>query len=351
MFHNLTVKKINKETPESVSIEFDIPSNLSAEFSFKAGQFLTLKKDINGKDVRRSYSLCSSPVSGEHKVVVKQIPNGVFSSYANQELKVGDQIEVSKPAGNFFLEPKSDNKKSYTLIAAGSGITPILAILKTILKEEPNSNIILFYGNKTPELTIFQQELNELAKANSSKLELHFFYSQIKGEDRFHSGRLEGRKLKKLFSKYALPDNTDDLFICGPEELTNNVKEILTNKFDFSPSKIHFELFTPSVSSENKNSTETPKTKGSTVTALLDGEEITFNVKSSQTILEAGIAAGFDLPFSCQGGVCGVCRCMAGEGEIKMDSNIALSDDEVTSGAVLACQSRVLSPTAKVAFD
>lgn len=351
MFNNLTVKRINKETSESVSIDLEIPSNLTSDFAFKAGQFLTLKKDINGKEVRRSYSLCSAPASGDHTVVVKQIPNGVFSTYANQELKVGDQIEVGKPAGNFYLEPKPERKKYYTLIAAGSGITPIYSILKTILLEEKESKVMLFYGNKSPELTIFKAELEALAQEYSSRFELHLFYSQVKGEDRFHSGRLEGRKLKKLFNKYALPENTDDIFICGPEALTNNVKELLTKKFDFNLANLHFELFTSSAITEKGNQPEAPKSEGSKVSAILDGEEISFNVKSSQTILEAGIAAGFDLPFSCQGGVCGVCRCTKGKGVIEMDSNIALSDDEVESGVVLACQSRILSETAQVSFD
>lgn len=351
MFHNLIVKNIKKETTESVSIDFDVPNNLNDDFNFKAGQFLTLKQEINGKEVRRSYSLCSAPSSGDHRVVVKQIPNGVFSTYANNDLKEGSQIEVSKPAGNFYFEPNGKNKKYYTLIAAGSGITPIFSILQTILNKEPESKVALFYGNKNPELTIFREQLEGLASQFGSRFELHLFYSQTKGEDRFHSGRLEGRKLKKLFNKYALPDNTDDIFICGPEDLTNNVKELLSKKFDFNPANFHFELFTSSSVTEGNKKPEQTKTAGSKVSAILDGEEITFTVKSSQTILEAGIAAGHDLPFSCQGGVCGVCRCTKGKGEIEMDSNIALSDEEVESGVVLACQSRVLSDTAQVSFD
>ncbi len=349
MFHCLYIKSIEKETSESVSIEFTVPQELLNDFSFKAGQFLTLKKTIQGEDIIRSYSLCSTPQSGQFKVVVKQIPNGKFSTFANNELEPGDQIEIGLPRGNFFVQTDSNKTKSYTLIAAGSGITPIFSILKTILAEEPNSTINLFYGNKSPDLTIFKEKIEQLKEKYPKKLSIHFIFSKQKGESRFHTGRLEGRKLKKLFQKIAPVDSTDEIFICGPQEMTNSVINLLENKFSFDPSNIHFELFT--ANTVEKKSSQKKLRRSSTATAMFNGESIEFIIKKNESILEAALAAGYDIPFSCQGGVCGVCKCMVGEGTVEMENNIALSDDEIDSGAVLSCQGKVLSPYIKMTFD
>lgn len=349
MFNALKVKTIKKETSESVSIEFEIPTELEQEYSFKAGQFLTLKSDINGADVRRSYSICSTPKSGILKVVVKQIPNGVYSTFANNYIKEGDFIEVAKPSGNFYVQTQSNNKKHYTLIAAGSGITPIIAVLKTILIEEPLSKVTLFYGNKTPEQTIFFEELKKLQETYAEKLKVHFIYSQVKGEDRFHTGRIEGKKIKKLFKNYTPAAEVDEVFMCGPQNMTEEVQSILENKFNFPSAQINFELFVAASESTTKS-----KTKGNasaTVTAILDGSEVEFKVNPDESILDAGLREGFDIPYSCQGGVCGACRCVKGEGDLEMDVYIALSDEEVESGHYLACQSKVKSKTAKVSFD
>ena len=349
MFHSLYIKRIEKETTESVSVEFDVPEKLLSEFSFEAGQFLTLKKELNNQEICRSYSLCSTPVSGKFKVAIKQIPLGKFSTFANNQLKVGDYIDVGRPAGNFFFKPQPKNSKSYTLIAAGSGITPILSILKTILVEEPNSQVTLFYGNKSPKLTMFKKEIEHLKKEYSKKLTVHFIYSQIKGESRFHSGRLEGRKLKKLFKIFAPAQSCDEVFICGPQEMTLSIIDLLENKFNFNSSKIHYELFTAKTT---EKSVPSKNSKGSSsATANLNGETIEFVVKKNQSILEAGLSAGHDIPFSCQGGVCGVCKCFIGDGKVEMENNIALSDDEVSSGAVLSCQAKALSPSIKISFD
>lgn len=349
MFHSLVVKNIEKETSESVSIEFDVPKELLDEFSFDSGQFLTLKKEIDGEEIIRSYSLCSTPFSGQFKVAIKQIPNGKFSAFANNQLKVGDYIEVNKPAGNFFFKAQANSNKSYTLIAAGSGITPIISILKTILKEEPSSNVHLFYGNKTPDFTIFKEELEALKSKNKDRFNLNFIFSRSSGESRFHSGRLEGRKLKKLFKKFAPIQNTDEVFMCGPQDLTISVKELLTKKYNFNPAKINFELFTALL--DTKKGPSKSSKAGSSVTATIDGQTVTFSIKKNQSILEAGLSAGHDIPFSCQGGVCGVCKCLKGSGEIEMDNNMVLSEEELESGAMLACQSKVVSEHITVTFD
>ncbi len=346
MFRTLKIKNITKETSDSVSIEFIVPVNLLNEFSFKSGQFVTLKKVINGEEIKRSYSLCSTPNSGQFKVVVKQIPNGKFSTFANKEIKAGDEIEIGPPSGNFIIKTNSKNSKSYTLIAAGSGITPIFSILKSILVEEQNSTINLFYGNKSPESTIFKEEIEKLAKKYFEKLTVHFIYSQTKGQSRFHTGRLEGQKIKKLFKKFAPANFTDEVFICGPPEMTAGINNLLENKLNFDPNNIHYEIFTTNFSKK-----EVKTKKIIVINAILNGDNIEFQAKKGESILEAGLAAGYEIPFSCLGGVCGVCKCIVGDGNAEMENNLALSDDEVESGAVLSCQAKILSPNIKITFD
>lgn len=349
MFNALKVKTIKKETAESVSIEFEIPAELEQAYNFKAGQFLTLKSDINGADVRRSYSICSTPKSGILKVVVKQIPNGIYSTFANNYIKEGDFIEVAKPSGNFYVQTRSNNKKHYTLIAAGSGITPIMAVLKTILVEEPFSKVTLFYGNKTPEQTIFLEELKNLQEVHGDKLNVHFIYSQAKGIDRFHTGRIEGKKIKKIFKNYTPAAEVDEVFICGPQNMTIDTQTILEKKFNFPSAQINFELFI--AATESKSNSKLKGGESATVTAILDGNTVEFKVNADESILDAGLREGYDIPYSCQGGVCGACKCTKGDGDLEMDVYIALSDEEVESGHYLACQSKVKSKTAKVSFD
>ena len=348
MFHSLAIKNIQKETTEAVSIEFEVPSSLKEDFQFLSGQFLTLKTEIGGNEVRRSYSICSSPKSGILKVVVKQVENGVFSTYANSALKNNDTIDVGVPAGGFVVNTEADNNKNYTLIAAGSGITPVISIAKTILEDEPNSSVNLFYGNKTASQTIFKTELEELSKEYNNRLNFHLLFSAEKGDSRFHSGRIEGRKIKKIFKEFAPISNTNEVFICGPQEMTEAIRDFLIKKHKYPVNQIHFELFTTTLKKAKSNS---KSNKSSLVTATIDGETFEFTVKPGETILDAGTKNGVDIPFSCQGGVCGACKCIKGEGELTMDNNIVLSDDEVASGQYLACQSKVKSESVKISFD
>ena len=348
MFHSLAIKNIQKETTEAVSIEFEVPSSLKEDFQFLSGQFLTLKTEIGGNEVRRSYSICSSPKSGILKVVVKQVENGVFSTYANSAIKNNDTIEVGVPAGGFVVNTEADNNKNYTLIAAGSGITPVISIAKTILEDEPNSSVNLFYGNKTASQTIFKTELEELSKEYNNRLNFHLLFSAEKGDSRFHSGRIEGRRIKKIFKEFAPISNTNEVFICGPQEITEAIRDFLIKKHKYPVNQIHFELFTTTLKKAKSNS---KSNKSSLVTATIDGDTFEFTVKPGETILDAGTKNGVDIPFSCQGGVCGACKCIKGEGELTMDNNIVLSDDEVASGQYLACQSKVKSESVEISFD
>lgn len=347
MFHQLTIKNITKETSEASSFEFEIPAHLKNEFIFKPGQFLTLKAEINGEDVRRSYSICSTPKSEILKVVVKRIPKGKFSTYATKTLKIGDQLEVAIPTGTFSLESQSTNSKKYVLIAAGSGITPIISILKTALEEESDSSVDLYYGNTTAVNTIFKSELDNLKNAYGERLNIHYIYSREKGESRFHSGRLEGRKLKKIFKKFSPISQVNEVFICGPQNMTIAIQKLLKEKLKFPSTNVHFELFTANVVQK-----EIPLSKGkSSITAIIDGKEVQFEAEKNESILEAGLRAGNDIPFSCQGGVCGACKCIIVDGDTEMGMNLALSEDEVQSGYSLACQTVSKSAKTKVSFD
>jgi len=348
MFQSLTIKNIQKETPNSVSIEFEIPSEHQNDYTFKAGQFLTLRADIKGEDVRRSYSICSTPNSGELKVVVKQIPTGKFSNYAATHLKAGDKIDVAKPTGTFLLETKADNSKKYVLIAAGSGITPIIAILKTVLSEEPSSSVDLFYGNRNQTNTIFKSELDALKTTYGDRLALHYIFSGEKGESRFHTGRIEGRKIRRMFKRQSPIANVNEVFICGPQEMTADIRKVLKDKFHFPTANVHFELFT---AAEPTTSVKKASPGKSTVFATIEGRDVEFTVGKNESILEAGLKAGNDIPFSCQGGVCGACKCIIVSGETAMDMNLALSDAEVESGYALACQTTCQTEQVKVSFD
>jgi len=348
MFQSLIIKKIQKETSNSVSIEFKVPSGKENDYKFKAGQFLTLRADIDGEDVRRSYSICSSPASGSLKVVVKQIPAGKFSNFACTHLKTGDQLDVAKPNGTFFLDTKADNNKKYVLIAAGSGITPIISILKTVLTEEPSSSVDLFYGNRSKTNTIFKDELDNLKNTYGNRLNLNYIFSGEKGESRFHTGRIEGRKIRKLFKRQSPIANVNEVFICGPQEMSAEIRRVLKDKFDFPSANIHFELFTAAAPVAVAKKTKAGK---STVFAIIDGTNVEFTVGKSESILDAGLKAGNDIPFSCQGGVCGACKCIIVSGETEMDMNLALSDAEVESGYSLACQATCQTEEVKVSFD
>ncbi|MFT6746275.1 MAG: ring-1,2-phenylacetyl-CoA epoxidase subunit PaaE [Glaciecola sp.] len=349
MFHSLKVSKIVKETENAVSILFHLDDNQRDTFKFKAGQFLTLKKDINGQDVRRSYSLCSSPKSGELKVAIKKIPNGVFSSYAVDQLKQGDELEVGVPAGKFTIDCKSDNEKKYVFVTAGSGITPSISMLKTILVEEPLSTVYLLYGNKTKAETIFFNEIESLKSEYSNRLNVSYFLSQESGENELTTGRVSAKKINDSFEEWGGAAAVDGFYMCGPGALIDEVKStLLDNKV--SEERIHFELFT-SKANNAQNTVEDDSFEVSKVTVTIDEVAYTFEVKAGKNILAAGLAAGIDIPYSCQGGVCGSCECNVTEGKVELSQNMILSDEELEEGQALACQAIPKTAEVKLTFE
>lgn len=351
-FHSLRIADIRQETDDTVSIAFDIPDELKNDYAFESGQYLTLKADIDGEDTRRSYSLCSAPFENEWRVAVKQVENGKFSTYANNELKVGDMIEVMTPTGNFKIKPDSSSSRSHVLVAAGSGITPILSIAKTALEEEPESNVTLIYGNRGVQSIIFREEIEAMKNRHMDRLRVIHILSRESLGTPIQKGRIDKSKAEDLYDHFLTKDDIDDVYICGPEQMIHDVKDAMIEK-GVSEGKIHFELFTTPATKQAdislpKNS---PKIE-SNVTIILDGDTIDIPLESTgKTILDAAQEAGADLPFACKGGVCCTCKGKIMEGTASMDVNYALEPDEVEAGFILTCQSHPTSPKLVVSFD
>lgn len=348
-YNTLAIKSINRETDKCVTLTFTVPDTLKNDYTFKAGQYITLKLMINGEEVRRDYSLCSSSNSGELRVAVKEVVNGTFSKYANNDLQIGDSIDVSTPNGRFIFEPNANKTRTIAAFAAGSGITPILSIIKTVLEEEPNSRFILVYGNKTLKDTIFLQELIDLQNKHSDRFSIQFLYSQSQEENALF-GRIE-KSTVNLIVKNRYKDTTIDAFyLCGPEVMINTVKDVLIEN-DISKENIHFELFTASTKNETVSNAANTADGMTKITVLVDDEEETFEMSQKHTILDAVIAKDIDAPYSCQGGVCSSCVARVTEGTTIMRQNNILTDSEVAEGLVLTCQAQPTSTSIKVDYD
>lgn len=343
-FHKVSIQEVIKETADAVSLIFKIPGNLKSKFAFHSGQYLTLKKTINGKEIRRAYSICSSPSDNYLKVAIKTVENGTFSAYATSELKEGNFIEISEPEGKFILDPKPH--KNYIAFAAGSGITPILSMVKDVLGNESSSTFTLIYGNKTVADTIFKNELDALKEANSDRFNLHYICSREQQE-----GSLFGR-IDKAHTNFYINNNYkyttfDAAYLCGPEEMIKEVSATLTER-GFTAENIHFELFTVSVDEEALTEIKEGFTE---ITVLLDDEETTFTMSQTDDILAASLRNDLDAPYSCQGGVCSSCMCKITEGSAVMVKNSILTDSEIEEGFILACQAYPTTSKITIDFD
>lgn len=352
-FHPLKVKDIKRETQDCVSISFDIPKELSNEFQFKQGQSLTLRKILQGEEIRRSYSICTSPLDNEVRVAVKKVQGGLFSTFANTELKPGDVIEVMPPSGNFYTELEASNKKNYVAFAAGSGITPVISIIKTTLLTEPGSTFTLIFGNKNHTSIIFKEELEALKDKYMERFRLYHILSRERMEAEINYGRINADKCDQLTKLIEL-HTADEFFICGPEEMIFCIRDFLEHK-GIDKRKIHFELFT---TPKRKASNYKPQAAGevnketSNITVKLDGRSFDFNLDyDSNNILDAALAQGADLPYACKGGVCTTCKAKLVEGKVEMEVNYGLEADEVAAGFILTCQSHPRSEKVMVDFD
>lgn len=350
-FHSLTILDVKQETEDSVSISFDVQPDLKNDYAYLSGQYLTLRATINGEDLRRSYSLCSSPFENEWRVAVKQVEHGKFSTYANSELKAGMQLEVMTPAGNFKFEPQPESSNSHVLFASGSGITPILSIAKTALHEEPNCDVTLFYGNKGFASVIFREEIEALKNIYMDRLRVVHVFSREGLGNAIQKGRIDKDKTIELFNAFLKHTDIEDIYICGPEAMILGVKDGLSAQ-NVDEHKIHFELFTtPTGNKTIEEKTDAPKID-SNVKIILDGDEIDVNMESTGiNILDAAQEAGADLPYACKGGVCCTCKAKIIEGSARMDVNYGLEPDEIEAGYILTCQAHPTSEKLVVSFD
>lgn len=351
-FYKLKVKDIRKETPECVSVAFEIPEEHKDIFKFTQGQYITFRKYFMGEELRRSYSLCTSPLDNDFRVAVKKMGDGKFSSFANTELKVGDELEVMPPLGKFNTPLDASNSKNYIGFAAGSGITPIMSILKTVLRTEPNSTFTLFYGNKTVESVMFREELEALKNQYMGRLSLNYIMSREAIGSPIFKGHINGEKCREFAKNIFDPKTTDEVFICGPEDMLIDLKDTLKD-IGVPEKNIHFELFVTSGIAKKKHDEEVIEENVlSEVTIIIDGDEFNFNLQTTDVnILDAALKNGANLPFACKGGVCCTCRAKLLEGKVDMEVNYSLEPDEVDAGFILTCQSHPLTKKVVVSFD
>ena len=352
-FHSIKVQDIYKETKDCSVVTFEIPNDLKQDFKYNQGQYLTLKTIINEQDVRRSYSLCSSPTDNTWQVAIKKINGGLFSTFVNDNLKTGDLIDVMPPNGKFFTAINPSKPKNYIVFAAGSGITPILSIIKTHLASEPNATFKLFYLNRTVKSIIFKEEIELLKNKYFGRFEIfHFLTKEFRNIDLLN-GRFTSDKLKVLTKSIIDIENTDECFICGPEEMIFLIKDELVLA-GLDKDKIHFELFSSGNTKDDKDRIKNiieHKIQGTEVTIIDGGKEFHFTMDDEfDNILDGALAAGADLPFACKGGVCCTCRCKLISGTAEMKVNYALDENEVAKGLILSCQAVPTSKNVVVEF-
>lgn len=354
-FHTLTVSDVRRETPEAVSIAFAVPEAARPDFAFTSGQYLTLKTQIGGEEVRRSYSICSGLDDGELRIAVKRLDGGVFSAFANQNLKVGDAIEVMTPMGRFGVSPNPDSARHYVGFAAGSGITPILSIIKTVLGREPNSRFTLFYGNRSSASIIFRDTLEDLKDRFLDRLSVHHVLSRETQDLPLLNGRLDGAKVEALVRTVGGADAIDDVFLCGPYGMIEEVSGVL-GRLGVAPERLHTEVFTASgvpVAAPRPAPRPAPDAgeEGARLAVRLDGASYDIAMRPDETVLEAALRQGLDLPYSCRGGMCCTCRAKITDGAGIMDQNFSLEPWELESGFTLTCQCRPTTASIAVDFD
>lgn len=351
-FHPLAIKKIKKETPDSVSITFSVPKDLEETYRYKEGQNITIKYRFDGQEIRRSYSICAAPHENELKIAIKKVEGGLFSAYANHELKTGDKLEVLPPTGKFTSRPSARKNGNYLAIAAGSGITPVIGIIKHTLLTEPDSRFTLIYGNRSRGSIIFFEELEGLKNKYIERFNIIHVLSREATDSPLNYGRVNKEKLEALehlfdFSKF------DSIYLCGPEQLIFSASDYLEKK-GLDKGKIHFELFTtpgqkPGIQKEKKQVHSGDESK---VTIQLDGHSFSFNLPyQGDSILDGALKKGADLPYACKGGVCASCRAKLIKGQVDMAVNYALEEEEIEQGFILTCQSHPRTDEVVVDFD
>ena len=352
-FHRLPIARIDPETRDAVAITFAVPESLRDEFRYEPGQHLTLKADIGGADVRRSYSICSGRDDRALRIAIKRAPGGVFSTWANASLKPGDTLEVMPPLGHFSVPLEPGARHHYVGFAAGSGITPLLSIVKTTLEGEPRSHFTLFYGNRASGTVMFREELAALKDRFVDRFNLVHVLSREAQDIELLHGRIDRGRADALLDRWVPLAEVDAVFVCGPEGMMDAVTAALRAR-GYPESKVRIERFAASIP-KHEHKVLRPPPAGRTdteVTAIIDGVRKTFTLdRTKDNLIDGALANGIELPYSCKGGVCSTCRCKLVEGEVDMDVNFALEDYEVARGFVLACQSYPATDKVVVDFD
>jgi ring-1,2-phenylacetyl-CoA epoxidase subunit PaaE len=353
-FYPLTVARVKHETRDAIAVTFDLPPRLQEAFQYRQGQHLTLRAMIDGEDVRRSYSICSAVQDKQLRVAIKRVPGGLFSTWANECLKPGVTVDVMPPEGRFNLPLDPASRRHYLAFAAGSGITPILSIVKTTLLAEPHSRFTVLYGNRASSSVIFRDELAELKDVYMERLNLVYVMSREPQDIELFHGRITQDKCRQMFQRWLRIEDVDYAFICGPEDMMHGVSAAL-QEAGMPSARIRIELFaasTPRAVREQRAVYGVEKRHQTEVTVIMDGNHASFTMdKDKESVLDAGLRAGIDLRYSCKGGVCSTCRCKVLEGQVEMDVNYALEDYEVARGFVLSCQSFPVTDKVVIDFD
>ncbi len=351
-FRSVRISDIYKETKDCSVMTLDIPEDMRQDFAYIQGQHLTFRSIIDGEDVRRTYSLCSSPAENKWQVAVKRIDGGRFSSFVNEKLKPGDTVEVMPPTGVFYAKIEPEKEKNYIAFAAGSGITPVLSIMKTHLALEPKSTFKLFYLNRSVKSIIFKEEIEQLKNKYLDRLEIFHFLTKENRSIPLLNGRFTHEKMEMLLRHVIDIDTISECFICGPEEMIFLIRDEL-QAAGLPKEKIHFELFSSghtTVDRARANRVIENKAKGTEVTIIDGGKEFHFTMDDEyDNILDGALAAGADLPFACKGGVCSTCRCKVVEGSVEMKINYALDESDIAKNYVLSCQA--VPTSSKVIVD
>jgi ring-1,2-phenylacetyl-CoA epoxidase subunit PaaE len=349
-FHTLRIAEVRRETPEAVSLRFAVPQELAAEYAFVQGQHVTLRTHLQGQELRRSYSICAGVDDAELRVAIKKVPGGVFSTYANASLKAGDAIDVLTPEGRFHTVLNPAHAKHYVAFAAGSGITPVLSLIKTTLRRESRSRFTLLYGNRRLATTMFQEELEDLKDRYLGRLILYNLFTREHQDVELFNGRLDGAKVK-AFADTLLPvDSLDEAFVCGPGAMLDDVEAALRD-LGMPADHIHLERFgVPGAGPAHH--VEPGDAAQARVCVILDGgrREVEFH-RDDPSLLDAALREGLDLPYSCKGGMCCTCRAKVLEGKVRMDKNYSLEQRDLDAGFVLTCQAHPLTDRVVLSYD
>lgn len=352
VFHSLPVVEIKKETNDCVSVAFSIPAELKEAYQYQPGQYLTLRATIDGQDIRRSYSLCSAPAEKLCRVAIKKVDGGVFSTWANEALTVGTPLQVMTPMGSFCPTVDASNKKHYLLVGAGSGVTPLISIAKTVLAEEPDSEVSMILGNRHFQSIIFRDELEDLKDIYLGRFRIFHVLSGEPNEISLLHGRIDAEKLKGFMETFLAHSPLDSVFLCGPQVMTESARDYFYS-IGMSEEQVHLELFGTALpqGSPRKQEVVLDANDLCEVSVIYDGQQTDFKMSKGAMVLDEAQKAGLDIPYSCKGGMCCTCRAKVVEGNAEMVVNYALEPGEVDAGYVLTCQAHPVSSKLIVDFD